>query len=1014
MGKRVTKLFGTLMAVASLMPSALSAQTASTAGPYTLPFTELWNDNTVLTTKSWTVEDKNNDGITWTFDNSPGSSILYSGTAQKQDANDWLVSPYLAFTAGKTVKVSTGAFRVQANQKVTLAVGQGDDPTTYETITPETTVNAAYGFNNATPVEGTFAVKASGNYRVAIHVTSNQRGTLILLPVKVSEEEAELVRPAAVSDLKVEVGAKGAVSSKLSFTTPTLDAAGETLTALTRVQIYRDNAPDAIKTYESPKPGQKIEWQDETVVTGEHVYSVIATANDLRSDEASKTVYVGVDKPLPPQNIKIHDNLDGTAKITWDPVTENSGAHGGYVDVSSHDYCVYILQYGYLKQAGDDCEGLQDPEYTVKGISYDGSQGAIQYALYTYTQCPADTAAQSDAGRIQFFIGKPHAIPYYESFPNKSVGKGPWAIDATQSGRFGLSEQSQDGDNGSLEFNPTKTATRACIQGPKIDIASAANPQLVMWYYAYPGTDGKIELVINRNGQSETLAGTVDYSTLTGDEGWRSVAFDLKNFSTAGTENGYIRPYIYAEGVSTTVLIDNIKVYDAVDNNIEAKITAPAHVQNGKVCTVSVDVTNLGLAKASGYNVALYVDGKKYQTQDGIDLAPNAKETFEFSFTPQLFVKEFTVQAEAEWADDAMADNNLTEEKVVEISSSCLPRITDLNAAMQGQNAVVTWSAMKPDGAEITENFENFTPWAISAVGDWTLYDNDHATVNAFSGIDFPHQGEAGSYIVFNPWQTTGLSGTDLDRFTELFKGHSGKQSMMSTGTTIDTGTATSDWLITPELSGDEQTLSYWVFAPNDDYSSGSQYPNGGPETFDVYYSEDDTNVSSFIKLNKDSYEATSTWTKFETEVPEGAKYFAIVHTSTGELSSYGYEPNRLMVDDVTYKCGGLRVMGYNVYRDGVLAKRLDSKTTSWTDEKATENNGTHYYNVITVYANGESDVSNTAGVGDWTAVDHIAVDAADNANAPVYNVAGQRVGNNLKSLKDGIYIQNGKKVVVK
>ena len=57
--------------------------------------------------------------------------------------------------------------------------------------------------------------------------------------------------------------------------------------------------------------------------------------------------------------------------------------------------------------------------------------------------------------------------------------------------------------------------------------------------------------------------------------------------------------------------------------------------------------------------------------------------------------------------------------------------------------------------------------------------------------------------------------------------------------------------------------------------------------------------------------------------------------------------------------------MGYNVYRDGVLVKKLDGKTTTWTDEKYTDDNGygagNHKYNVIVVYANGESDVSNTA-----------------------------------------------------
>ena len=86
----------------------------------------------------------------------------------------------------------------------------------------------------------------------------------------------------------------------------------------------------------------------------------------------------------------------------------------------------------------------------------------------------------------------------------------------------------------------------ACIQGPKVEISKAGNPQFVFWYYAYPGTDGKITVKVNRNGQEMKEVGTVDYNKLSGSMGWRSVSFDLAGVSNAGVENGYIRPYFYA------------------------------------------------------------------------------------------------------------------------------------------------------------------------------------------------------------------------------------------------------------------------------------------------------------------------------------------------------------------------------------------------------------------------------------------------------------------------------------
>ena len=137
-------------------------------------------------------------------------------------------------------------------------------------------------------------------------------------------------------------------------------------------------------------------------------------------------------------------------------------------------------------------------------------------------------------------------------------------------------------------FNPSTGSTLACIQGPKVDISKAGNPQLVFWYYVYPGTDGKITVKVNRNDQEMKEVGTVDYNKLSGSMGWRSVSFDLAGVSNAGVENGYIRPYFYAEGLSTSLFIDNIKIYDAVDNNLSAELDAPAHVQSGKVTVVNV------------------------------------------------------------------------------------------------------------------------------------------------------------------------------------------------------------------------------------------------------------------------------------------------------------------------------------------------------------------------------------------------------------------------------------------
>lgn len=58
--------------------------------------------------------------------------------------------------------------------------------------------------------------------------------------------------------------------------------------------------------------------------------------------------------------------------------------------------------------------------------------------------------------------------------------------------------------------------------------------------------------------------------------------------------------------------------------------------------------------------------------------------------------------------------------------------------------------------------------------------------------------------------------------------------------------------------------------------------------------------------------------------------------------------------------------------------------------------------------------MSNTVYVGDPAAgVDSVVVNGVKTNNR-VYTINGKYVGNSLKDVKQGLYIQNGKKVVVK
>lgn len=171
-------------------------------------------------------------------------------------------------------------------------------------------------------------------------------------------------------------------------------------------------------------------------------------------------------------------------------------------------------------------------------------------------------------------------------------------------------------------------------------------------------------------------------------------------------------------------------------------------------------------------------------------------------------------------------------------------------------------------------------------------------------------------------------------------------------------------------------------------------------------------------------------WTKYTYEIPEGAKYFAIHCISNDRLAFF--------VDDVTYDRGGggIRLLGYNVYRDGVKLNSDLVKETSFDDK--TVEVGNHEWNVTVVYDVAESNLSNTAKL-DYTDVETLVVEnvtvtveqrtivvrGAEGENVTVYTPDGKVIYNaeaavetSVKVDMTGVYLvkvaDNVVKVIVK
>ena len=235
-------------------------------------------------------------------------------------------------------------------------------------------------------------------------------------------------------------------------------------------------------------------------------------------------------------------------------------------------------------------------------------------------------------------------------------------------------------------------------------------------------------------------------------------------------------------------------------------------------------------------------------------------------------------------------------------------------------NATVTWDApsdlpmvINTEGFEDTNVFPPFTTGGIDATqhtgafGDWTLYDaTGGCVVYGSTELVFENEGQPQAWFVFRPSGATPASGYETSTPHAV---HSGEQYLESICPTSGSsaGGVSDHWLISPELSGNAQTISFYGSALTTRYI---------PETYEIWVSTTDNDPSSFTQLGNTYSISVSTWVEQTVDLPAGTKYFAIRHTSNDKFA--------LLIDDVTYE-GVIKPESYNVYLDGQLVGSVDA-----------------------------------------------------------------------------------------
>ena len=479
-------------------------------------------------------------------------------------------------------------------------------------------------------------------------------------------------------------------------------------------------------------------------------------------------------------------------------------------------------------------------------------------------------------------------------------------------------------------------------------------------------------------------------------------------FATVGIEadfvnSSYISPYYSMFGDSLAV--DNIRIIDLMEHDLQASIRARSAVRAGGVAAVTATVENKGDLPANGYTVVIMAGDKElFNKTVNESLAPFQKA----EYTAELHTSVFDADGEVNlsvnvvYDGDQNLDNNMAS-TAISVLAPMAAQPQNLTGAQDGNDIALAWDVPETNFTT-TEDVEEYADADngglneinhLGNIGEWTVFDGNEGKAGyGFNGIS-SSIGNPGSWIVFNPANYATANGSLADNYPA----HSGDQYFVSSCVSEPQGAieATDHWLISPELPGVAQTIELYVCEFDNQY---------GAEKFEVLASSTDKEVSSFSLVTTRGANSKN-WQRMTIDLPEGTKYFAIRHVSQDVFA--------LLLDDISYLVATGDVAGYNVYADKQLIAAVSGRVTSYTEEAQKYSLGDHVFAVSAVYADGLESKPVAVNV---TVVDPagISLVAADGKPVDVYSLDGKlvrRQATDFSGLR-GVYVIKGKAVLVK
>lgn len=359
-----------------------------------IPFSESFA-STSATKDLWTIVDANNDwdgkttgnGI-WKLNSSGYMRYTYH-TANAAD--DYLISPLLAFEGGKTYKATFEVLTSNANntpENLKIKMGAGVLPEN-QTITladfPGLKISPSFVVK-----EFYFTVEESNDYNLSFYCYSEK--DMNFLHVRNLNITEYISMPAQVTDVVMNAASGNELKALLSWKNPELNSINMPLKGedFNTVKIFRDNATEPVYSLSNAVIGKEETWTDNNVSdNGVHSYKIVTYKDDAEGGTAVVSEWIGVGLPVPYENkIQTQEDFNNLIIVNADNDDRKWGLnfggdarYQGTANVSPNDWIItpsmdlkrgvpYVVSFKYYGSSNDAPQRIKLTAGTT--INYQG------------------------------------------------------------------------------------------------------------------------------------------------------------------------------------------------------------------------------------------------------------------------------------------------------------------------------------------------------------------------------------------------------------------------------------------------------------------------------------------------------------------------------------------------------------------------------------------------------------------------------------------------------------------